>query len=127
MWHFQGGATIQASAAPEYLGSAQRVNPEEAMIAALSSCHMLTFSAIATHKQLAVHNYEDSASGLVGKNGHGKMALTQVTLWPKVTLRGTPIPDSASLKGMHEKAHENCSTANSVLTKVIIEPISDEA
>lgn len=126
-WHFQGGTTIQASSAPEYLGSAQRVNPEEAMIAALSSCHMLTFLAIAAYKHLIVDNYEDNASGLVGKNSHGKMALTQVTLRPKVAFSSTSIPDSANLKEMHEKAHENCFIANSVLTKVIIEPISDEA
>lgn len=122
-WHFPGGTNLSASAAPEYLGNAQLVNPEEAMIAALSSCHMLTFLAIAAYKRLTVDNYEDHATGIVEKNEQGKMALTQITLRPKIAFSGSPAPERSILEEMHKKAHENCFIANSVLTKVAIEPV----
>lgn len=121
-WHFPGGTALPASAAPEYLGNAQQVNPEEAMIAALSSCHMLTFLAIAAYKGLTVDSYEDHATGIVEKNAQGKMALTRITLRPKISFSGRPEPDSSALEKMHKKAHENCFIANSVLTKVAVEP-----
>ncbi len=117
---FSGGTLIQASAAPEYMGNKALANPEELMVAALSSCHMLTFLAMAALKNLVVDNYIDDAVGVLGKNAEGKMALTQVTLRPKITFSGTQ-PDAQTLHQLHEKAHSNCFIANSVTTKVDVE------
>lgn len=119
--HFSGGSDIYMAAAPEYLGNPEITNPEEMVVAALSSCHMLTFLAIAAMKNLVVDSYTDDAVGILGKNSAGKMALTQVTLRPRITFSGTQ-PDAAALDQMHHKAHDNCFIANSVTTEVRVEP-----
>lgn len=119
---FSGGETMQVSSAPEYLGNSDLPNPEELMVGALSSCHMLTFLAIASNKGFIINNYTDHAVGILGKNAEGKMALTTVTLRPAVAFQEDKKPDAATLHQMHEKAHVNCFIANSVTTTVNVEP-----
>lgn len=120
-WDFGHGITVQASAAPDYQGDPELVDPEQAFVAALSSCHMLTFLAIASQKRLVVDQYEDQASGVLAKNAQGKMALTEVTLRPKITFSGDNQPDEQIIAQLHEAAHKNCFLANSVSTLIKIE------
>lgn len=119
-WRSGSGVEVAASSAPEFKGDGTRMNPEEALVAALSSCHMLTFLAIAARKGLVVDAYEDDAEGVLEKEG-GKLWMTRVTLRPRVRFGGTP-PDAAALAHLHEQAHANCFIANSVRTEVRVEP-----
>lgn len=119
-WEFEGGVRVPASAAPAFFGSADRVDPEEAFVAALSSCHMLTFLAIAAKKRLVVDGYRDAAVGHLEKNEEGKLAVTRVILRPSVTFQEEPAPEV--VERMHHKAHENCFIALSVKTDVRVEP-----
>ncbi|MBN4051456.1 OsmC family protein [bacterium AH-315-M05] len=121
-WKFEGGIQVKASAAPEYLGKSEYVNPEEALAASLSSCQMLTFLAIASLNKYIVESYEDEAVAVLEKNNDGKMAITKVYLRPKVVFNSN-IPDENKITAMHHKAHSQCFIANSVLTEVIIEPV----
>ena len=118
---FEGGIEIKASAAPGFQGNPDYVDPEEALVGALSSCHMLTFLAIAAKKRLTVDSYEDDAVGFLEKNGDGRMAVTRATLRPKVVWGGDKTPTSEEIERIHEKAHQACFIANSVLTEVTIE------
>ena len=119
-WTFEGGVRVPASAAPAFRGNPERVDPEAAFVAALSSCHMLTFLAIASRKRLVVDGYEDEAVGLLEKNEAGKLAMTRVVLRPRVLFAGpTPGPDVVA--DLHERAHRECFIANSVLTRVEVE------
>lgn len=110
------------SSAPQYHGNPELANPEEGLIAALSSCHMLTFLAIAALKRLKVDSYEDLASGELGKNDKDRMMISKVVLRPKVMFAGGKEPDAETLASMHRKAHENCFVANSLATEVVVEP-----
>ncbi len=114
-----GGEQLALSSAPEFKGNAELANPEELLVAALSSCHMLTFLAIASRKQLVVNAYDDRAVGVMTKNADGRLFVSQVTLRPKVLFM-TPPADGVVLK-MHEQAHAECFIANSVLTKVTVQ------
>jgi organic hydroperoxide reductase OsmC/OhrA len=120
-WRFGAGPSLRASAAPEYRGSAALPNPEEALVAALSSCHMLTFLAIAARKGLTVDAYDDEAVGHLEKNAEGRLAVTRVVLRPRVRFAGAA-PDAATLAALHESAHRGCFIANSVKTDVRVEP-----
>lgn len=117
---FEGGQSLQGSSAPDYKGLAAHANPEELLAAALASCHMLTFLAIAAKSRLVVDAYEDQAEALLGKNAAGKMAVTKVVLRPKVTFAGEP-PAAEKLRDLHDKAHRNCFIANSVACEVTVE------
>jgi organic hydroperoxide reductase OsmC/OhrA len=117
-----GETEVPASAAPGYRGDAAKVNPEDALVAALSSCHMLTFLAIAAKKKLSLDSYEDEALGLLEKNAEGKLALTRVTLRPKIVWTKGAAVSPEELSAMHHAAHEGCFIANSVKTDVIVEP-----
>jgi len=119
---FESGAEIKASAAPGFQGNPGCVNPEEALVGALSSCHMLTFLAIAAKKRLVVDRYEDEAVGFLEKNANAKLAVTRVTLKPKVAWGGEQTPTAEEIEKMHAHAHQACFIANSVLTEVAIEP-----
>jgi organic hydroperoxide reductase OsmC/OhrA len=121
-WRFDGGTTVRASAAPGYLGNPQCVDPEEAFVAALSSCHMLTFLAIASRKKLVVDSYRDEALGLLEKDASGGLAITRVTLRPQVRFGGDKTPTSEEVAQMHDQAHHACFIANSVKTEVSVEP-----
>ncbi len=122
-WKFEGGTVVKASAAPEYLGKKELVNPEEAFAASLASCHMLTFLAIASIKKYIIEIYEDKAVAILEKNEKSKMAITKLFLRPKVTFKGDNIPDKTIIDKMHHRAHIECFIANSVLTEIIIEPM----
>jgi len=112
------GNEIPASATAAYLGNPQRVDPEAAFVAALSSCHMLTFLALASNKGFVVDSYEDDAIGHLEKNAAGKMAVTRVELHPRILFGGTKTPAQADLDWLHDKAHKECFIANSVTTDV---------
>lgn len=121
LWNLDTGAQIEASSAPEYHGAAGRADPEKALVAAIASCHMLTFLAIAAKRRLAVASYEDSAVGYLEKNLDGKLAVTRATLSPKVTFDpGTETSDE-ELARLHDSAHRNCFIANSVHTQITVE------
>lgn len=117
---FGSGQTIAASSAPEYKGSIDKVNPEESLLAALSSCHMLTFLAIAHLKRLPVASYTDDAKAELGKTESGKLAVTKMVLNPKVVfMEGVDVSEETLAK-IHEKAHANCFIANSINSEVEI-------
>ena len=122
-WQFDAGITVRASATPAYLGSDICVDPEEAFVASLSSCHMLTFLAIACKKRFTVDGYRDQAVGILGKDQTGRMAMTRVTLRPQVRFGGEKTPTPEELAQMHGQAHHACFIANSVKTEVVIEPL----
>lgn len=119
-WRFKGGVVVQASAAPQFRGSANCPDPEDAFVASLSSCHMLTFLAIAARKGYAVERYEDPAIGHLEKNAQGKLAITRVELRPRIEFSADKVPDAATLSAMHDAAHHECFIANSVLTEVSV-------
>jgi len=116
------GTTIPASAAKDYRGDPDRVNPEEALVAALSSCHMLTFLAIAAKRKLSLDSYSDDAVGVLEKNAAGKLAITRVTLRPKIAWSDGVTVSAADIEKMHHEAHEGCFIASSVTTVVTVEP-----
>jgi organic hydroperoxide reductase OsmC/OhrA len=119
-WRFTA-ATVPASATKEYRGDESRVNPEEALVAALSSCHMLTFLAVAAKHKLSLDSYRDDAVGVLEKNAAGKLAITRVTLRPKIAWSaGVTVADELLAK-LHHDAHENCFIASSVKTEVTVE------
>ena len=122
-WKFEGGIVVKASAAPEYLGKKEFVNPEEAYAASLASCHMLTFLAIASMKKYTIDIYEDKAVAILEKNEKSRIAITKIYLRPKITFAGDNIPDKTIIDEMHHRAHTECFIANSVLTEIIIEPV----
>jgi organic hydroperoxide reductase OsmC/OhrA len=118
---FEGGARVSASAAPAYRGNPAHVNPEEGFVAALSSCHMLTFLAIAAKKKFVVDSYSDHAVGFLEKNPKGKLAITRVILHPQVVFGGGTPPTPEQIAGFHEHAHSECFIANSVTTEVTVD------
>lgn len=122
VWRFENGVEIPASATAQYLGDPTRVDPESALVAALSSCHMLTFLALAANKGFVVDGYEDRAVGHLEKNANGKFAITRVELRPRISFGGEKRPTQADIDWLHEKAHKECFIANSVLTEVGVTP-----
>ena len=120
-WKFDGGVTVRASAAPAYLGSASCVDPEEAFVASLSSCHMLTFLAICAKKRFVVDAYRDRAVGVLDKDAAGRLAIVRVTLRPEVAFGGEKVPTPEELRPLHDQAHHACFVANSVKTEVVVE------
>jgi organic hydroperoxide reductase OsmC/OhrA len=120
VWRFDNGVEVLGSAAPAYFGNPQRVDPEAAFVAALSSCHMLTFLALASNKGFVVDSYEDNAVGR--KNANGKLAITHVELRPKIAFSGAKQPTQAELDWLHDKAHRECFIANSVTTEISVAP-----
>jgi organic hydroperoxide reductase OsmC/OhrA len=121
-WSFDAGVTVRASATPSYLGNAQCVDPEEAFVASLSSCHMLTFLAICARNGFVLDEYRDQAVGILAKDSAGRLAITKVTLRPRVKFSGAKSPAPEEIGKMHEQAHHACFIANSVKTDVIVEP-----
>jgi len=125
IWEFDGGAVVAASSAPSIVplpySVEDNVDPEEAFIASLSSCHMLFFLSFAGKYRLVVDQYIDNAFGVLDKDSDGKLAMTNVTLRPQVTFGGDKQPTLKELEKMHHQAHEHCFIANSVKTDVVIE------
>jgi organic hydroperoxide reductase OsmC/OhrA len=120
-WKFDGGHEMTASAAPAYLGDPNQVDPEEAFVASLSSCHMLTFLAVAAKKKFVLDEYIDEAIGLMEKNAEGKLAITRVTLKQKLKFSGDKQPTPEEIEEMNHMAHDQCFIANSVKTEVTVE------
>ncbi len=119
-WDFpSSGQSLKASSAPNYLGSEDCVDPEEAYVAALASCHMLTFLAVASMSGYVVDSYQDKALGELAANENKKMVISRVTLQPRVEFSGDQIPGAEELENLHQKAHRECFLANSVKTEVV--------
>ncbi len=123
-WAFDGGAIVPASASPHVVpkpwSDERGVDPEEAFIAALSSCHMLFFLDFARRAGFVVDSYVDEAEGVLGHSTDGRMAMSSVTLRPRITWGGGR-PDEAQLADLHHRAHDACFIANSVTTEVTVE------
>ncbi len=126
-WRFDGGAVVPGSSAPQSVplpySDAAAVDPEEALVAALSSCHMLFFLAFATKKGWVVDSYTDNAAGTMEKNTDGKTAITRIVLRPRVMFAGNP-PPQAEIDHVHHRAHEECYIANSIKADVVIESVA---
>lgn len=125
-WSFDGGISVPASSSPHAVRfpySVERaVDPEEALVAALSSCHMLTFLYLAARKNFLVDSYRDEAIGYMEKNSEGRLAITRVTLRPAIEFGGDALPTAEDVKALHHAAHEECYIANSVKSEVHVEP-----
>jgi organic hydroperoxide reductase OsmC/OhrA len=105
------------------MSSENAVDPEEALVASISSCHMLSFLSIAASQGYVVESYIDEASGVMRKNDAGKVAITNVSLEPRIRFSAALQPDEESLEEMHHQAHEICFIANSVRTQISCNPI----
>ncbi len=127
---FDGGAEVVGSSAPEMvpvpLSDPAGVDPEEAFVASLSSCHMLWFLAIAAKRGFRVDRYLDAAEGALGRDAAGRTCMTVVTLHPEVSWSGDPHPTREQVEAMHHEAHLECYIANSVTTEVRCEPRHEE-
>lgn len=127
-WIFDGGITVPASASPGIvplpMSIAEHVDPEEAFVASLSSCHLLFFLHIAAGAGYVIDEYTDDAIGHLDKDADGKLAMTEVVLRPRVTYSGDRVPDRIEIEKMHHQAHELCFIANSVKTLVRTEIFS---
>jgi organic hydroperoxide reductase OsmC/OhrA len=121
-WAFPGGIEVAASSAPLYRGDGSRVNPEEAFVASLSSCHMLTFLAMAAAQGFVVDAYTDEAVGVLARDADKELAITRVTLRPHVTFGGGRGPTADELAALHAGAHARCFIARSVKTEVVVAP-----
>ncbi|MFE4107577.1 OsmC family protein [Almyronema epifaneia] len=130
-WQFDGGLTVAASASPQVVPAAYTnaacVDPEEAFVASLASCHMLWFLAIAAQHQFVVDTYCDRASGKLAKDAAGHLAITQVRLRPQITFAGEAQPSAQQIAQMHEAAHHRCFLANSVKAKIVIDTAAPKA
>lgn len=126
-WSFDGGVTVAASSSPQVvplpMSDAAAVDPEEAFVASLSSCHLLWFLDLACRAGWVVDDYRDQASGVLAKDARGRLAMTEVTLRPQVRWAGARQPDAAEVLRLHHAAHEACFIANSVRTEVRCEPV----
>ena len=124
---FDGGAEVAGSSSPHSvplpMSDASAVDPEEAFVASLASCHMLWFLAIAAKRRFIVDHYADAAIGVMARNAAGRMAMTRVTLRPHVAFSGERRPTAEELDALHHKAHEECYIANSVTSEVRVEPV----
>jgi organic hydroperoxide reductase OsmC/OhrA len=123
-WTFDGGMTVSASPSPHVVpapwSNPAHVDPEEAFVAAISSCHMLTFLWLASRRGFQIDSYEDEAAGVMTKNKNGVLWISSVTLNPKVIFSGEKIPAAREEDGLHHAAHEQCFIANSVKTEIVI-------
>ncbi len=126
-WRFDGGAVVEASSSPQVvplpMSDASAVDPEEAFVASLSSCHLLWFLDLARQAGWVVDDYQDAASGLMARNADGRLAMTVVTLRPRVGFTGATQPDASEIHRLHEAAHSACFIANSVKSEVRCEPV----
>lgn len=123
-WRFDGGAVVNASSAPSSVplpfSDASAVDPEEALVASLSSCHMLFFLAFAGKKGWLIDTYSDKAVGIMEKNADGKLAITRITLRPEIRFAGA-VPTAQDIEAVHHLSHEKCYIANSIKAEVEIQ------
>lgn len=124
-WTFDGGVVVPASPSPSVVpppfSNPAHVDPEEAFVAAISSCHMLTYLFLASRQGFQVDSYHDEAAGVMTKNGRGIPWMSQVTLHPRIAYSGEKLPTSADEQQLHHAAHEQCYIANSIRTEVRVE------
>jgi organic hydroperoxide reductase OsmC/OhrA len=124
-WSFDGGVTVPASSSPLTVKApysvAQAVDPEEALVAATSSCHMLWFLSLAAKRGFLVDRYTDEAFGVMEENADGKLAFTRITLRPRIEFGGAKRPAAAELAALHHEAHAECFIANSLKCEVVVE------
>ncbi|MBT5073253.1 MAG: OsmC family peroxiredoxin [Kordiimonadaceae bacterium] len=122
-WQFEGGLNISASPShhivPIPYSDPDLVDPEQAFVASISSCHMLFFLDLCSRKKIIVDEYNDQAEGILGKDDGGNMAMTVVTLKPRTSFSGENIPTQSEVEKIHHKAHQLCFIANSVKTKIV--------
>lgn len=125
-WRFDGGVEVPASSAPSSVrlpySVAEAVDPEEALVASASSCHMLTFLYLAAKAGFVIDRYEDNAIGAMSKNDRGKLFVSKITLRPNIAFGGDKPPSPDELAALHHHAHEECYIANSILSEIVIEP-----
>lgn len=123
-WHFDGGLSVAASASPQVVplpfSRRDAVDPEEALIAAAASCHMMTFVHLASRQGYVVDRYTDEAEGTMEKNARGKLAITRIVLKPDIVFAGDRQPTQEALDRLHHQAHEECYIANSIVAEVTI-------
>ncbi len=128
-WRFDGGLRVPASSSPlsvpAPMSNPDCIDPEEALVAATASCHMLFFLSLAARQGYVIDHYGDHAVGSLGKNGDGGLAMTRITLRPRVVFSGTVQPDPEQLAALHRAAHQQCYIANSLKTGVVIEADQD--
>lgn len=126
-WLFDGGIEVPASSSPQVvplpMSRADAVDPEEAFVPSLASCHMLWFLSIAAGHGYQVSAYRDTAAGVMSRNADGRLAITRVTLRPHVEFTGSKRPDPPTLRALHEAAHDSCFLAASVKSQVCCEPL----
>jgi organic hydroperoxide reductase OsmC/OhrA len=126
-WTFDGGITVVASSSPHVVpvpySDTAAVDPEEAFVASLSSCHMLWFLSIAANRGYCVDSYIDDAVGTLAKNASRRLAMTRVILRPLASFSGHRVPSRNQIKSLHDEAHRQCYIANSVKTEVCCEPV----
>ena len=126
-WAFDGGVKIPGSSSPLSVPApysvVEAVDPEEALVAATSSCHMLWFLSLAAKKGFVVDSYVDEAFGVMEKNEAGKMAITRITLRPNIGFSGDKVPSPEELQSLHHTAHEECFIANSLKSEVVVEGV----
>jgi organic hydroperoxide reductase OsmC/OhrA len=124
VWRFDGGVEVPASSSPLSvrlpLSRADAVDPEEALVAATASCHMLFFLSFAAKGGFLVERYEDAAVGVMTKNEHGRLFISKITLNPMVAFAGAKRPSAAELDALHHHAHEECYIANSVRAEIVV-------
>ena len=124
VWRFDGGVEVPASSSPLSvrlpLSRADAVDPEEAFVAALASCHMLFFLSFAAKGGFLVERYEDAAVGVMTKNEHGRLFISKITLNPMVAFAGAKRPSAEELDALHHHAHEECYIANSVRAEIVV-------
>jgi len=127
-WTFDGGATVPASpspsAVPKQYGNEANVDPEEAFVASISSCHMLTYLFVASRAGFEIASYEDEAVGTMTKNERGATWVSSVELRPRIVYRGDKRPSKADEDRLHHLAHEQCFIANSVKTSIAVKPVN---
>ncbi len=123
-WQFDGGLTVPASSSPlsvpPPMSVAENVDPEEALVAATSSCHMLFFLSLAAQRGYVIDDYRDAAVGELGKNAAGRLAMTRIVLRPRIAFAGAP-PSPEALAALHHDAHERCYIANSLTADVVVQ------
>jgi organic hydroperoxide reductase OsmC/OhrA len=124
-WIFDGGTRVPASSSPSIvplpMSDASAVDPEEALVAAVSSCHMLFFLSYAATRGFVVDAYVDQAFGVMKKNSEGRLAMTRITLRPKITFAGERQPSAEALQALHHDSHNQCFIANSLKSEVVVE------
>jgi organic hydroperoxide reductase OsmC/OhrA len=122
VWRFDEGVEVPASSSPFVVPNhsiAAAVDPEEAFVASLSSCHMLFFLNFAARAGLRIDSYEDAAIGEMAKNEAGKLYVAKVTLAPRIVFSGDKRPSESDIAALHHKSHEECFIANSVRTEIV--------